>query len=77
MPNISALTDTIFTGLRIFIPVLILSKFTKLFGNRINIRILVTATNWLLLFAATVSLILFASEIFVAYYHKTNMNSLR
>jgi len=68
MPNISALTDTIFTGLRIFIPVLILLKFTKLFGNRIDIRILVTATNWLLLFAATVSLILFTSEIFVSYY---------
>jgi hypothetical protein len=68
MPNISALSDAIFTGLRIFIPLLILLKFTKLFDNKINTNILVTATNWLLLFAATVYLILFASEIFVSYY---------
>ncbi|MDB5149269.1 MAG: hypothetical protein JWQ57_3289 [Mucilaginibacter sp.] len=77
MPNISALINAIFTGLKLFIPLLILLKFSKIFSNKIDINILVTATNWMLLLAGTLYLLLVASDIFIAYYSQSEYEQFR
>lgn len=70
MPNFLALMDYLFTGLKIFIPLLIFLKWTKLFGGRINMGILITAINLLLLLTATAYLLFISLEAFVAYYQQ-------
>jgi hypothetical protein len=67
MSQISSLSNTIFTGLGIFIPLLVLLRFNKAFNIRLNITTLIQATNWLLLFAGVIYLLFFASIILPGY----------
>ncbi|RAV48676.1 hypothetical protein DIU36_28255 [Mucilaginibacter rubeus] len=76
MSNISSFIDAIFMGLGLFIPLLVLLKFTSLFHKKIDIKTRIIATNLLLPIAATINLIFFVSEIFAAYYSQTTMNRL-
>ena len=76
MSNIYLFINAFFMGLRIFIPFLVLFKFTKLLNNKIDIDTLTTATNLLLSLAATVNLIFFVSEIFAAYYSQNNYEQI-
>jgi len=76
MSNVYLFTDAIFMGLRIFIPFLVLLKFTSLFNKKIDIKTAVIATNLLLLTAATINLIFFVSEIFAAYYSQNNYEQI-
>lgn len=68
MPAILAFTDTIFLSLKFFIPLLVLLKFSKVSIKAIDIKTLINATNWLLLLAGSIYLIVLTSEIFIAYY---------
>lgn len=61
MSHISTLSEIIFTGISIFTPILVLLKFNRSFDNRLNINILVSATNWLLFFAGVIYLVVWAS----------------
>jgi len=76
MSNISSFINAIFMGLRIFIPLLVLLKFTSHFNQKIDIKTLIIATNLLLLIAATINLIFFVSEIFAAYYSQNNYEQI-
>jgi len=76
MSNIYLFIDAIFMGLRIFIPLLVLFKFTKLLNNKIDIDTLTIATNLVLSLAATINLIFFVSEIFAAYYSQNNYEQI-
>lgn len=77
MFNIVSFANTLFTGLSIFVPLLVLIKFSKAFNTRLNVDTLILATNWLLLGAGIISIIFEVSIIvqsLIGYYSQTEFN---
>jgi hypothetical protein len=68
---INSITGSVFSGVFIMVPFLIVVSFFKIRLYKIDKQILIEAANTILLFGSSLYLIMLAIEFFIAFYSQT------